>query len=240
MKNLFKKPLIQSNLKRYLSNSEREDLLKLRIKKDQILSASSTPLISPSYPFGPYKFYNREYMIISYETDEEELKRVIPYPLKPAPGNIVLYEWINMPDSTGFGSYSESGTVVPVVFNGELCNYTLQMYLDDEPPISAGREIWGFPKKYGKPKMTTIKDTLVGKLEYSGIEVAMGTMCYKYKPINKEEAKKSLLKTQINLKLIPGIEKKKPDVLELVGYNLEDVEIKEAWESPARLHLRKK
>jgi acetoacetate decarboxylase len=27
------------------------------------------------------------------------------------------------------------------------------MYLDDDPPISAGREIWGFPKKYAHPKL---------------------------------------------------------------------------------------
>jgi len=176
-------------------------------------------------------------MIVAYETDPEALKKVIPAPLKPAPGNIVLYEWINMPDSSGFGSYSESGTVIPVVFNGEICNFTLQMYLDNEPPIACGREIWGFPKKYGRPEMITRKDTLVGKLQYSGQEVAMGTMSYKYKKIPIEEAKKSLGKTQINLKLIPGVDKKKPDVAQLIGYNIEDVTIKEAWEGPAKLHL---
>lgn len=34
---------------------------------------SSTPLISPSYPKGPYTFINREYFIIVYETDLEVL-----------------------------------------------------------------------------------------------------------------------------------------------------------------------
>lgn len=41
------------------------------------------------------------------------------------------------------------------------------MYLDNEPPIACGREIWGFPKKFAEPKMGVNKDTLVGRLNYS-------------------------------------------------------------------------
>lgn len=41
------------------------------------------------------------------------------------------------------------------------------MYLDNLPAIVVGREIWGFPKKLGKPSLEVIEDTLVGKLEYS-------------------------------------------------------------------------
>lgn len=78
--------------------------------------------------------------IISYESDPEAMRAVIPAPLEPAPGNVVLYEWINMPDSTGFGSYSESGTVIPCIINGpngpEPINFTLDMFLDCE--VSAG------------------------------------------------------------------------------------------------------
>ncbi len=54
------------------------------------------------------------------------------------------------------------------------------MYLDDDPPISAGREIWGFPKKYAHPKLEIVKDTLTGTLSYAGQLVAMGTMGYKH------------------------------------------------------------
>ena len=32
---------------------------------------------------------------------------------------IVKYEFIRMPDSTGFGDYTETGQVIPVRFNGE-------------------------------------------------------------------------------------------------------------------------
>jgi acetoacetate decarboxylase len=36
------------------------------------------------------------------------------------------------------------------------------MYLDDESPTTGGREIWGFPKKYGLPRLKTIHETLTG------------------------------------------------------------------------------
>jgi len=43
-------------------------------------------------------------------------------------------EWINMPDSTGFGSYSESGTVIPCTIgdDNKPINFALGMFLDSE------------------------------------------------------------------------------------------------------------
>jgi acetoacetate decarboxylase len=116
-------------------------------------------------PAGPYRFVDREYMIISYETDPEIVREQLPEPLEPLDTPIVHYEWIAMPDSSGFGSYTESGLVIPCRYNGEDMNFVAQMYLDDDPPIVAGREIWGFPKKYAHPKLEVVKDTLTGTLE---------------------------------------------------------------------------
>jgi acetoacetate decarboxylase len=55
--------------------------------------------------------------------------------------NQVLYKCIAMLDASGFGSYTESGLVIPCTYNGETINYIAQMYLNDEPPITAGHEI---------------------------------------------------------------------------------------------------
>jgi len=80
------------------------------------------------------------------------------------------------------------------------------VYLDDDPPIVAGREIWGFPKKYAHPKLEIVKDTLTGTLEYAGQLVAMGTMGYKHESMAGDGSltPATLSKTQINLKLIPA------------------------------------
>src|SRR3954466_16373568 len=145
----------------------------------QIMASASMPVASPSYPRGPYRFINREYFIITYESDPGAIRAALPEPLEPDGSNTVLYEFIRMPDSAGFGDYTESGIVIPATFRGEPVNFTAQMYLDDEPPIAGGREIWGFPKKYANPTLGIVHDTLTGTLDYAGQRVALGTMTYK-------------------------------------------------------------
>jgi len=46
-----------------------------------------------------------------------------------------------MPDSAGFGDYTESGVVIPALFEGEPVNFTAQMYPDDEPPIAGSNSV---------------------------------------------------------------------------------------------------
>jgi acetoacetate decarboxylase len=112
------------------------------------------------------------------------------------------------------------------------------MYLDDEPPITGGREIWGFPKKYGVPRLKAIKDTLTGTLHYDEERVALGTMGFKHISLadKLDQVKAGIAKLNVNLKWIPDVDGK-PKVAQLVGYNLQDIIVHEAWDGPARLHL---
>src|SRR3954465_2791484 len=93
--------------------------------------ASPMPLTSPAYPRGPYRFIDREYLIITYRTDPEKLRAVVPEPLE-IEEPVVKYEFIRMPDSTGFGDYTETGQVIPVRFDGRKGSYTHCMFLNDE------------------------------------------------------------------------------------------------------------
>ena len=198
-------------------------------------TAYSMPLTNPSFPPGPYRFVDREYMIITYRTDPEALAKVVPEPLEiTAP--VVKYEFIRMPDSTGFGDYTETGQVIPVRFNGQEGGYVHSMYLDDESPIAGGRELWGFPKKYAHPKLAVETDTLVGTLHYGSVLCASGTMGYKWKAGDKEKVLASLLTPSFLLKIIPDVDAT-PRICELVRYYLEDVTLKECWVGPAALGL---
>jgi acetoacetate decarboxylase len=208
------------------------------MRPEDVLKLPSMPASGPSFPAGPYRFVDREFMVISYETDPEVVCHQLPEPLEPIERPVVHYEWIKMPDSSGFGSYTESGMVLPCRFAGEDVNFVVQMYLDDDPPIAAGREIWGFPKKYAHPKLEIVKDTLTGTLEYAGQQVAMGTMGYKHESMAKDggATRATLAKTQVNLKLIPGVDGR-PEICQLVAYHLTDIVIKGSWIGPGRLHL---
>ncbi len=208
------------------------------MKRERILDLPSMPAAGPSYPRGPYRFVDREYFVVVYESDREAIREAVPEPLEPAPEGVVYYEFIRMPDSSGFGDYTESGIVIPCTYEGMACNFTAQMYLNDESPISGGREIWGFPKKYAEPKLEIATDTLTGTLHYAGQIVAMGTMTYKHEA-HVHDVKKTyetLQKTQVNLKLIPGVDGK-PEIAQLVAYNLTEITVKGSWSGSARLHL---
>jgi acetoacetate decarboxylase len=58
--------------------------------RDEILGVSSMPLASPSYPKGPFRFINHEYLLIHYETDPEAPRAFLPEPLEPD-GNDVFF-----------------------------------------------------------------------------------------------------------------------------------------------------
>lgn len=88
------------------------------MKPSQVRSkAFAMPLTSPAFPMGPYRFVNREFLIITYRTDMDRLREIVPEPLE-VKEPLVHYEFIRMPDSTGFGDYTESGQVIPVEYKG--------------------------------------------------------------------------------------------------------------------------
>jgi acetoacetate decarboxylase len=197
--------------------------------------AFAMPLTSPAYPIGPYRFINREYLIITYRTDPQKLRELVPEPLK-VEESLVKFEFIRMPDSTGFGDYSESGQVIPVSFKGRKGSYTHCMFLNDHPPIAGGRELWGFPKKLAEPTLKAEIDTLVGTLHYGPLQIAVGSMGYKHKQADLAAVKASLLTPSFLLKIIPHVDGT-PRICELVEYHLEDIDLKGAWTGPGQLTL---
>ncbi|CAN5265760.1 acetoacetate decarboxylase [soil metagenome] len=198
-------------------------------------NAFAMPIYNPAFPPGPYRFVDREYLIITYRTDPELLRKLIPAPLQMAEP-IVKFEFINMPDSTGFGHYCESGQVIPVTLDGVAGGYIHSMYLNDHPPIAAGRELWGFPKKYGEPELRTHKDTLMGTLDYSDFRVATGTMGFKHRAIDPAAIKAAMETPSFLLKIIPHVDGT-ARICELVQYSLSDITIKGAWSGPGALDL---
>jgi acetoacetate decarboxylase len=198
-------------------------------------TAFAMPLTNPSFPPGPYRFYNREYVIITYRTDMDALRAVVPEPLEIAEPH-VKYEFIRMPDSTGFGDYTETGQVIPVRLNGEDGGYVHSMYLDDDSPISGGREIWGFPKKLANPKLSHEGECVVGTLHCGSVLCATATMGYKHRIIAPEPILASLQKPSYLVKIIPHVDGT-TRICELVRYYLKDIVMKGAWAGPAALEL---
>jgi acetoacetate decarboxylase len=207
------------------------------MRENEVLErAFAMPLTNPAYSPGPYRFVNREYLIITYRTDPAKLRAVVPGPLEINDEALVKYEFIRMPDSSGFGDYTESGQVIPVSFRGRKGGYTHCMFLNDEGPIAGGRELWGFPKKLAQPLLRTEIDTLVGTLDYGPLRVATGTMGYKHREADLAQVRASLEAPNFLLKIIPHVDGS-VRICELVEYRLEDILLKGAWVGPAALSL---
>jgi acetoacetate decarboxylase len=198
------------------------------------------PKPRPNAHLKPFAPYGRSveawpgFLIVSYRTDPDALAAVIPAPLEMT-DPIVKFEFIRMPNSTGFGDY------------------------DCEPPIAGGREIWGFPKKLASPELRVEKDTIGGILRYGPVPVALATMGYKYRELPHDKILASLLEPNFLLKIIPHVDGT-PRICELVRGTLrahscrfhrgsgpgsparlpcfcEHITVKGAWEGPAALEL---
>lgn len=204
-------------------------------EEEVLASAFAMPLTSPAYPKPPFRFVDREFIIITYRTDPAALERVVPAPLQAAEP-IVKYEFIRMPDSTGLGSYTESGQVIPVTLNGQTGGYTHAMYLDNLAGIAAGRELLGFPKVLASPKLEVRNDSLVGTLDYNDVRVATATMTFKYHVLDHDAVRKSMDAPGFLLKIIPHVDGS-ARICELVQYRVLDLNIKGAWTGPASLEL---
>ena len=198
--------------------------------------AFAMPLTSPAYPPGPYRYVNREFLIITYRSDPDKLRAIVPEPLE-LDEPLVRYEFIRMPDSTGFGDYTETGQVIPVRFQGRKGGYCNCMFLNDEAPIAGGRELWGFPKKLASPSLKTDVDTIVGTLDYGPIRVVTATMGYKHRQLDSATVGGALAAPNFLLKIVPHVDGK-VRICELVEYFLEDIMVKGAWSGPATLELR--
>ncbi|MGY1697590.1 acetoacetate decarboxylase [Geodermatophilus sp. SYSU D00814] len=202
---------------------------------DEVRRQSTTPLGAPAYPAGRYRFTGREYLNILYRTDAEAMRRVVPEPLTVG-DPLVKFEVMRMPDVTGLGSFTESGQVLQVQYEGESADYLHAMYVDSLASIASGREISAFPKKSGTPRLYVDSDTLVGTLDYGTLRVATATMGYKHAPMSDEDAIAEIGRPTFGLKVLPGYDRR-PRILELVRSQITDVTVRGAWTGPARLQL---
>src|SRR6185503_5713737 len=97
---------------------------------------------------------------------------------------------------------------IPVAYRGERGGYVHAMYLDDEAPIAGGRELWGFPKKLASPKLSVETDTLLGVLKYGSVPVAVATMGYKHRALDRSPILAALTAPSFLLKIIGGGERR--------------------------------
>ena len=199
---------------------------------DELLkTATAMPLASPGYAPSGTRFTDRETFQIHYRTERKAVERWVPEPLKVV-DPIVRFEVVKMGSASGCGIFHESGQMIEVELDGARGNLVHMLFLNSEAAILAGREVFGFPKKFGNPMLEVDGDALLGTLDVGKVRVATATMGYKYETSDSDQVLSETEETKtFLLKMLPHVDASLR-VCELVQCSTVNVVMKGAWTGP--------
>src|SRR5580692_945934 len=136
----------------------------------------SMPADAAAYQSPPFYYRNTRSISVAFETDIEAALQALPAPLslsEPATAVLSFYEY----PWTTFGPYNEAILSILVEHRGKPHTYIQHIVVDTEPPMLAGREIWGFPKKLATIEFKAERDMIFGTMERPrGIRLASAVM----------------------------------------------------------------
>lgn len=197
--------------------------------------AYAMPVVSPGYPQPPSWFLDRPSLTITYRTDIELARAMVPEPLMVKDPLVSLsFLWMVAP---GIGDYYEFAQSIACFLGDEAVSFRPLMVAENVTAIMLGREVWGLPKKYGHPRVGQNNESYVGTLEYDGTLVARASMAYKYQEVDLAQAAAAMRTPGVVLKVIPDVDGKTARIAELVRFEYSTVELKEAWTRAASLEL---
>lgn len=199
----------------------------------------STPVDAPLVPTFPFQFRDVVIVTALYRTDPAAVAALVPEPLEPLEPTVVVHIY-QMNDTDWFGAYNESAVQLPVRHRptGETGVYSPYLFLDHDGAIAAGREVYGQPKKFGRPSIDNRHDLVVGRVERNGIDVVTVTMPYKTRRVGRDELLARVdFVNNINLKVIPSIDGSS-GIRQLTARELGEVTLHECWTGPATVELR--
>ncbi len=133
-----------------------------RLTKDKF--NTNMPVDAPLDSKPPIYYTDVEEIALTYETDENAVLDILPEGLEisePAFG-IVLFR--RYPFST-LGPYEEVILIVGCSFEGKPCSYIPHIVVNSDIPMAAGREIWGYPKKFAHITLEKDGDLIIGTME---------------------------------------------------------------------------
>ena len=104
-------------------------------------------------PFVPYHCPGNANLFVICRTDPARLaKYLAPTPFEAIDDRYVIY--VSDFSNCDKAVYMDTGIIVLVRFGERTGGYYLFVYEDNEVAISAGRDLWGYAKKYAEPTMT--------------------------------------------------------------------------------------
>lgn len=109
------------------------------------------------FPPPPYLYPNMRAIILLFQCAPGIKEKYLPPELKPIEygfDSIFISEY---PDST-IGPYNENLILLNCQYNDVQGSFVFNIYVDSDEALTAGREIWGYPKKLCDIKLSQIEE----------------------------------------------------------------------------------
>lgn len=181
-------------------------------------------------------------LTIQYRTDPEAVRALIPQPLSPTT-DTVMVQIARWGDVAGLGRNTYEANVMlgarlesPDPVQG---SYSPYFWVTSDRAMAGGRESHGQPKRRGEVKLEHRGDLIVGTISNNGIDIFTGTLPYKARPSSFDEVRNRIdLVTNINLKVIPGIDGRTMLCRQLTARDLTDIVVAGCWSGSSTAEIR--
>jgi acetoacetate decarboxylase len=108
---------------------------------------------------------SREYLLVRYQTDPAAIAAVLPAPLQPDGTDLAQFEFMAVPDESGYGSCVQATLTVAATLGGVAVDAIVQSYLDDAPTSD---DFPILPARRGHPKLMRLHGETAGVITWRG------------------------------------------------------------------------
>ncbi|WP_272011038.1 acetoacetate decarboxylase family protein [Roseovarius sp. ZX-A-9] len=121
-------------------------------------------------PFVPYECPDNVTLSVLCRADPALLQSYLaPVPYTPLDDRFVVY-------ASDFSNcnkcrFMDAGIIVPVEFEGRQGATYLFEYEDNDEAIAAGRDLWGYPKKFADITLETVGDKATARVTRKGTDI---------------------------------------------------------------------
>lgn len=191
-----------------------------------------------------HRLADREYLVVTCESDAAAIRAALPRPLEPDGSNVVRLRFVATRAPSGAGSFLETDLVIPALFDGAAVDFTAQRHADDELPALADRaNRCAWPRRPGRTRLLFTRESAAAVLEIGGRAAVLAEMGHGKHGVLAHETiacpaaavRRLLAPTQVGLKRVCAAGGRAA-IAQLVGTAVGNVRVKSAWAGPARLH----
>ena len=129
------------------------------------------PAHRPAYPPLPTYYRDVRFQLVYFRAEPDQLRNFLPEPLEPTEDGLCVAFGIDVPFSSSYGPFHESGIQIQCTFQGQSAFFNSHLYLDNILAICSGRERWGAPKEYAEVSFEQQNNLLVSRTVKEGVNI---------------------------------------------------------------------